>query len=536
MLILLVAVLAAVAQAVLPAASTAQPRPGAAELNLVFVLDGLRPDSINPDDTPTIFGLQREGVHFTRSHSAVPTVTRVNGAVIGTGMHPGSNGMVGNAMYIPEIDPTSAISTANPNTMLELEEKTGDIVFTDTLAERLQERGKKMVSVGSATPGGGPFLTNPTAPHGTGVMITTADPASGVPLAWPDEVGNEILDRFGPPPGGSSNEAVDYSTQVVNDYVLTELDPDVLLFWMIEPDQAQHSDGVGSPEAISALRNDDRNIGAVLDRLDQLGMADKTNVFVISDHGFTLNVFGVNVERELIEAGLKSGQDSDDVIVAITGSALVYVKDRDPKRIKAITEFLQRQEWAGALYTAARKPAHGRYRTPGQQAPAEGWVDGTFSLELIHQGNAERGADILVTFPWSSETNSFGVPGSAYRALGGETGPRSGPGSGHGSFSPYDVTNTLIASGPDVKDGSVSHVPAGAVDVAPTILSLATGVEGSFDGRVLSEALTDGPDAARIPVTTRVYTTQPKKNGFAAAVQVSLVGDSRYIDKSWRVQ
>src|ERR1700730_3735095 len=55
---------------------------GKARLNLVFVLDGLRPDSINPDDTPNLHKLRLEGVNFLNGHSVFPTVTRVNATAI----------------------------------------------------------------------------------------------------------------------------------------------------------------------------------------------------------------------------------------------------------------------------------------------------------------------------------------------------------------------------------------------------------------------------------------------------------------------
>ena len=66
----------------LVASVAAQPVPGKARLNLVFVLDGLRPDSINPDDTPNLHKLRLEGVNFLNGHSVFPTVTRVNATAI----------------------------------------------------------------------------------------------------------------------------------------------------------------------------------------------------------------------------------------------------------------------------------------------------------------------------------------------------------------------------------------------------------------------------------------------------------------------
>ena len=46
--------------------------PGEARVVLVFVLDGLRPDAINPRDTPTLFRLRQEGVHYLNSHAVFP--------------------------------------------------------------------------------------------------------------------------------------------------------------------------------------------------------------------------------------------------------------------------------------------------------------------------------------------------------------------------------------------------------------------------------------------------------------------------------
>ena len=56
--------------------------PAKAALHLVFVIDGLRPDSITASETPTLFRLKNEGVTFENSHSIFPTVTRVNASSI----------------------------------------------------------------------------------------------------------------------------------------------------------------------------------------------------------------------------------------------------------------------------------------------------------------------------------------------------------------------------------------------------------------------------------------------------------------------
>ena len=117
---------------------------------------------------------------------------------------------------------------------------------------------------------------------------------------------------------------------MLRDYVLPELKPDVVIDWQTEPDDAQHAHSTGSPEARSALGNSDRNLGLTLAKLQDLGLAGKTDVIVLSDHGFSLHNYKVDATRALIDAGLKSAADSDDVVLASNGqSVLVHVKGRD---------------------------------------------------------------------------------------------------------------------------------------------------------------------------------------------------------------
>ena len=83
------------------ASDAAQPVAGKARLNLVFIVDGLRPDSINLEDTPSLSRLRQEGVNYLNGHSVFSTVTRVNTTAIATGTYPGTNGIVGN-LYVPK--------------------------------------------------------------------------------------------------------------------------------------------------------------------------------------------------------------------------------------------------------------------------------------------------------------------------------------------------------------------------------------------------------------------------------------------------
>ena len=76
-------------------------------------------------------------------------------------------------------------------------------------------------------------------------------------------------------------------------------------------------------------------------------------------------------------------------------------------------------------------------------------------------------------------------------------------GAGHGSSSPFDIHNTLVAAGPDLKAGVEIEVPSGNVDFAPTFLHLlGLDIPSSMQGRVLHEALREGPDPRAVTVET----------------------------------
>ena len=500
--------------------------PGGKRFVIVFVVDGLRPEAITAEDTPTLFRLRAEGVEFTQSHAVFPTVTRVNSAAISTGAQPGTNGILGNQMYVPAVDQQRAFDLGNYRNLLRLDEVTGGrLVLSRTLAERLHDHGLRLAAVSSGSTGSS-FLLNPRAPSGIGVLVNGyLDP--GTTVAFPADASASILAKFGPAPpkGGATDRhdaAVAWAEAVLREYVIPELRPDVVLNWLTEPDHTLHASGVGSPAAREALRNDDREITRILAALDGLGLLASSDVFVVSDHGFSTNTSGVDVAGELVTAGLKAAPDSHDVVLASSGQAVaLHVEGRDGERLARIARFVQSREWGGVLFTAGRGPGE-----------PLGAIEGTFSLELIHVANAERGPDLLFTFPWSSRPNAFGLPGTDLANISG--GARLWT-SDHGSMSPWNVRNTFLGWGVDFKKATTVRVPVGNVDVAPTILAVLglEGLEGAEgNGRVLREALEGGPDEEKVTVETRVHTVEA--GGYRAAIQVSVVDGHRYVDKSWR--
>ena len=59
---------------------------------ILFVWDGLRPDSIDPTNTPNLYNLYQKGVFFSDNHSTYPTFTMMNSASLATGDFPYKTG------------------------------------------------------------------------------------------------------------------------------------------------------------------------------------------------------------------------------------------------------------------------------------------------------------------------------------------------------------------------------------------------------------------------------------------------------------
>src|SRR2546425_11973022 len=75
----------------------------AAEHIVVVVLDGMRPDFVKPQFTPTLYQLAVNGVFFKNHHAVYISSTEVNGTALATGVYPNRSGIMANKDYRPEI-------------------------------------------------------------------------------------------------------------------------------------------------------------------------------------------------------------------------------------------------------------------------------------------------------------------------------------------------------------------------------------------------------------------------------------------------
>jgi hypothetical protein len=158
-------------------------------------------------------------------------------------------------------------------------------------------------------------------------------------------------------------------------------------------------------------------------------------------------------------------------------------------------------------------------------------VAGTFALETIDQCSPARGADVIVTFQWTSEKNEFGYPGTQRIA---STDTRRGVKgrSGHGGLSSWMVHTPMILTGPDFKQRTVVQAPVANFDIAPTILAIENiAAPDSMRGRAISEAFAKTRGAAP---KARVRTIRTEAGSFCSTLQLSEGGGRVYVDQGQR--
>jgi hypothetical protein len=467
--------------------------------HLVIVVDGLRPDYVTPELMPRLVRLGRRGIVFNAHHSVFPTVTRVNAASMATGAYPETHGLLGNTVYIPAINASKGLDTGSRENLEAIARANGPLLTAPSLGEILQSAGKKIFAVGSGTSGAA-FLLNHTV--GTGAIVHQE-------YTRPAALGAHVLEKLGPPlPKAMPNAAL--NKRAVDAYLtlgLDEVHPDVTLMWISDPDTTAHNKGIGSPTTNESLRLVDAEIGRIEDALRSKGLADRTNLIVTSDHGFSTHTGALKLASLVAPFARPLPDGSPDIVVA--EGAIHFRAGADAARVAAIVAMLQRRPEVGAIVTRS-KPAGG----------AEGVVPGTLSFGVARWNHARSG-EILVSANWTREKNEAGYEGKT---------TDSGV-AGHGSSSPYDIHSTLIAAGPDFREHAVSDVPTSNVDLAPTLLRL-LGLEApaSMTGRVIEEALRNGPPIASVSVDRATETVKTLDGGYVLTAHISNAAGHSYLD------
>ena len=411
---------------------------------VVVILDGLRRDFVDAARTPHLDEFAARAEQFPAYRTAFPSATRVVTATFATGCHPARHTLQGNSMALLEDGVLVPHDAGAPDFLQNKRAVNGYALAVPTLAERL-------------------------APHGGAIVYNNVSP--GAAYAHDPDGHGHIYHRAGSvTPGRTAAEPLNVTLDAPGDRAMTERfiadalgvrHPALAVLWLGEPDHIQHNAPLGSPEHHAVLREADRNASMVIDAVDRRRRAgDDVLLIVGSDHGHETVSGVVDIEAELIAAGLKSGPESNDIVAMSGGtSSLIYLHPEAERHRDRLGDFLGSQPWAGSVIDEA-------------------------NLATIGQAS-HNGLAFAVSLEADASENEFGIPGRSLAAK-----PRWGKpdrlGCGqHGGLGRFEQSPVLLIDGPGFTTGGTRTEPAHVTDLAPTIMRHLGIPASGMDGRAL---------------------------------------------------
>ncbi|MCC7426537.1 MAG: alkaline phosphatase family protein [Alphaproteobacteria bacterium] len=414
---------------------------------VIMVCDGMRADLVRPDTTPFIHALQHEARSFRHHRSVFPSNTRVVSSSIATGSWPMSHGLVGNSMVVAEAGGPVVLNSGHPQFRDRLRKANGGRTFhRPTLAERVAAIGGAVIC-SNVSPG----AAYAQDPDGFGHLYHRAG-------SWAP--GLKQMEPLAVAGGGEGDTAM---TARFAEEVVRGRRPPVAVIWLSEPDKTSHNAPLGSSRHLAALALADRNVATVHAAIAAVDPGFSDTLFILcSDHGHETISGSVDIEAELVAAGLKADLTSADIMLAPNGgSALVYAAPGQERRAPEVLAFLRAQPWAGRVVAGNDLAAKG--------LPAGGALVAAVSMRH------------------DDAPNEFGVPGRTlvcHNRVDGENYPV-GHGQ-HGGLGRHAQGPMLFLKGPGVAAGSECFDPTAPVDLAPTALRfLGLPLDGA-DGTPLS--------------------------------------------------
>jgi len=560
---------------------------------VLFIPDGLRALVVTPQTAPTMAAVRDEGVNFKNPHSLFPTFTMPNSSGMATGHFLGDTGVFSNTLFsgypVPQVGNSVTPFIENDAVLGDIDAHFGgSFVSEETILAVARHQGLSTAAIGKLGP---TLMFDHTERSGEKTIIVDdwTGTANGIPLS------GEIKDKLtaaglatAAPSRGENGKPGDYKTpgtlvantvqqgyfadvaaKVVLPLFKARNKPFVLVFWSRDPDGTQHvqgdslnmlTPGINGPTSLAAVKNADDNLRTIREALDQLGLAETTDIVVTADHGFATiskesatspaakaryadvapgflppGFVAIDIakalELPLFDPDDKSARVADnaypkngnglvgqdpakpDVVVAANGgSDLVYVPNKDRALAARVVAALLEQDYVSGLFVDDDL----------------GPIPGTLPLSAINlKGTAITPLPAIVV---NFRTFSTGCDQPLLCTVEvADTRLQHGQGM-HGTFSRADTMNFMAAIGPSFKQHYVDEAPVSNADVGKTLsrlLNLKIPFHGSLMGRVIEESLPGGNEPT---VLLEMLRAPPGANGLATVLNYQRVENTRYFD------
>lgn len=428
------------------------PRQGAANHVVIVSLDGFPGWALDDPylPVPTLRRLASQGAVAKGMTAVNPTVTWPNHTSMVTGVTPAKHGVLFNGILMREPGVPPRVEPWRDKR---------EMVKVPTLYDAAHQRGLTTAQVD--------WVAILNAPTITWEFAERPDPKSRVPRELVDAgvLSRQDLESF-----HTRNIAWrDHIWTRAAVHILRQHRPNLLMFHLLNLDSTHHRYGPRTPAALNTMALLDSQVAAIVDTLEDTGLAPRTTLIVVSDHGFKGVKRQIRPNAAFAQAGLlhvAGGKvaRADVYSVPEGGTALVYVTVPDP---------------SGALLGRAKSVLGS---LEGIEAVVEPADFAKYGLPQPGQ-NPQMGSLFLLARDGYAFTGDAAAP-SVVDAPPGSLGSH-----GYVASDP-DLRSLFIASGRGIRAG-VTLDAVNVIDLAPTMARL-LGLElRGADGRVLTEILAD---------------------------------------------
>lgn len=483
---------------------------------LIIGFDGLRSDLVTEEAMPNLWSLQAMGTRLSRHRPVFPSETVVNLSSLVTGSRPTRHGIMGNSFVDPVLTrdhPFNGFDVKH----IELANQvypTG-LFTTPSLGEILGDAGKRMAVISTLYPGIARIKHHQVLNYASRGHLSFS--CYSFDASWPPSFATTAVDRLGPPPIRKvpDKKVIRYATDVFFEMIRQSGVPDVSFLWFVEPDDSCHMFGLGSPEVREALKLVDAQLGRIIDWWQSGPQRDGLQIIVTSDHGQITQTKPWSIHDYLRTAGFRVGADLNDdcdcsVVAGYHGS--IRLKQPDEGLHRALAQALMSADEIGLVFS----------RPDGRTGLAT--IDGTISTDFVGFDHA-RGSDLDYVLRTSNESGANGYWGECTFEV--AQGVPAG-GTIHGGLHPAELSAFCLISGSATRQGHMSKLPSGIVDIARTVVHL-LGIKAplTMDGRVLHEALNSNQPSNNEVTSDSVTTTW---GAYSQTVNRLHYGSSIYMD------
>lgn len=418
------------------------------------------------------------GVTLANHVTVYPSETRTGFPSLVTGATTGAHGMVGNVYLDRAVIPQRYINTADAMLVRELDvQSRGKLMGVPTLGEILAADGRSLAVLSTNYAGTTRLFHHKAEDFGdirlSGYFREACTPA---------DVLESIEARLGPLAAIPREYEADragqrWITSAFLDVVWPDHQPDVTILSYGEPDNASHYHGTAAAATQDIIAYCDYEFGRVLDWWESEGRAADVELLAISDHGHITGHTRVSVIDSLRDAGFKPGAAPGpgvNVVVVPGQVGALYLAEPSDRHVSRVVAAITGELWCGPVFTRGKDDTFG-------------FAPGSLGRHLVFADHA-RAPDVSFSFRSNDDVDAFGLVGGAFFAGNGS------PGCGiHGGLHRNEMAAVGIVAGTSfAARGTVSTLPSGICDFAPTVLHLlGIASPAGMTGRVLHEVLAD---------------------------------------------